>query len=1335
MQHGRLAISGGGLGTPAPGTTAFTLVESRNRSSGGLGRAARLLVFVLFALSAAASLGADRLSAAPPDKPLRVREGSLNAPTSSGGLWLEIMVCPPEAILRLHNTGANTNYFFFTREKLESGLWNLEAEGPGLPGQNTVSVTIPLNDRTRLFAVGGVGSDSDGDGLPDIYEALVTHTDPFNPDTRNRGMPDGQGDSDGDGWTDAEEFRNRQDPFKFDPPPPLIGLFKTTDLRQDNCIEWSSPSAQPTRFTIERKAGGAWQSLATVPGDVTSFTDTSLRPGMEAQYRVRAEHLAASGPFASTESAAAGTSEPSFTLQATVARGPGGRMFFVGAWDEIEEVTHRIRRRPVRSIHPKNYIFEATADYPRTYFTGAAEVVYTELPARESSDGPVRLSTDFLPYHGWYLLSFQQVGKDGRLGNPREGGAYFDATPYLDGREHLLENLHFALRAGASTRPFNFQFGQGPFSAGAAYGFFPSYAVGGFHWMRHVYSATFEVFDPYRPFEDNALFRNFCFEEEQFDSTGHPRNGLSDLGLPSLAHWHYNFNSGDYARAGSTPIPPTLLSGAASQYIFGRAGGDETDLSDLGMSWDASIPGWRMATAARNSYGLRYRSIRAVKINSSPGPLEVLTVQPGGALPSVGYLFAGEGAYFFTDAEPPVLSTLGFYFADPNLRDCPGSPTWTSAESTNEFLLGFGQRLTLAGWSKKGLKNGAPDRFGYLGLYFDKAYKLAPNGAVTTLETGILSEYGDFFGTEPGRVALTTKPDLTDGPAAACVVNVIKLELDVNHDGNMDGRYNGPDSTTEGRPFVFWVNDDYDRRHEIGCPFNCTFEEDDLDPAQDDLALRVPDHAYSYLLLPANVTVPGIPCRRDLEDYARLWTTGVEHLLPGLPVEGVVELAWRTTSPQNPTLRVFRAAETDGGTNYLANEEVAQQQLGFGLYQGLVAPGSALRLNAASLLPSTEKYIFCATSRGHGELVLRVRVGNAVLVETSAFIQTKGIKEMYERWTAGDSARVAPLPLARPASEDLPRGVAPFEYPYSHAQDTNKNYILFVHGWNLDRYQRDRFAETAFKRLYWQGYQGRFGSFRWPTWYNFPFRGLEGGGFDLDNFDNAEFQGWQSGQALRRLLTKLNNRYPGQVRLFAHSQGNIVAGEALRMATQPLVAVYAAMQAAVAVHDYDPLAPVRKIPLIYESGTPNLHANYWKPGDPSYFHVVPGASQFINFYNPMDWALGWWEVDQNMKPNGGCTYDRGRGEFAVREGASYRVLELPKDTYTLFAYCVESRCLALGAQAGAKGVFDPTGEVLLDPTFEFGDKQQGHSAQFRSTNMKRARFWNELMRIFKVRPK
>ena len=37
----------------------------------------------------------------------------------------------------------------------------------------------------------------------------------------------------------------------------------------------------------------------------------------------------------------------------------------------------------------------------------------------------------------------------------------------------------------------------------------------------------------------------------------------------------------------------------------------------------------------------------------------------------------------------------------------------------------------------------------------------------------------------------------------------------------------------------------------------------------------------------------------------------------------------------------------------------------------------------------------------------------------------------------------------------------------------------------MESWEKDRFAESAFKRLYWQGYQGRFGVFRWPTDYGF----------------------------------------------------------------------------------------------------------------------------------------------------------------------------------------------------------------------------------------------------------
>jgi hypothetical protein len=37
----------------------------------------------------------------------------------------------------------------------------------------------------------GTPQDSDGDGLTDAYELLISHTDPNNPDTDGDGIPDG----------------------------------------------------------------------------------------------------------------------------------------------------------------------------------------------------------------------------------------------------------------------------------------------------------------------------------------------------------------------------------------------------------------------------------------------------------------------------------------------------------------------------------------------------------------------------------------------------------------------------------------------------------------------------------------------------------------------------------------------------------------------------------------------------------------------------------------------------------------------------------------------------------------------------------------------------------------------------------------------------------------------------------------------------------------------------------------------------------------------------------------------------------------------------------------
>ncbi len=74
----------------------------------------------------------------------------------------------------------------------------------------------------------GWGEDSDGDGLPDIYEVLVTRTDPDNADTGNAGILDGYKGSANDGWNNLEKFRRRADPFTPAQPPSPVVLTQPT---------------------------------------------------------------------------------------------------------------------------------------------------------------------------------------------------------------------------------------------------------------------------------------------------------------------------------------------------------------------------------------------------------------------------------------------------------------------------------------------------------------------------------------------------------------------------------------------------------------------------------------------------------------------------------------------------------------------------------------------------------------------------------------------------------------------------------------------------------------------------------------------------------------------------------------------------------------------------------------------------------------------------------------------------------------------------------------------------------------------------------------------------
>src|ERR1019366_323459 len=109
--------------------------------------------------------------------------------------------------------------------------------------------------------------------------------------------------------------------------------------------------------------------------------------------------------------------------------------------------------------------------------------------------------------------------------------------------------------------------------------------------------------------------------------------------------------------------------------------------------------------------------------------------------------------------------------------------------------------------------------------------------------------------------------------------------------------------------------------------------------------------------------------------------------------------------------------------------------------------------------------------------------------------------------------------------------------------------------------------------------------------------------------------------------------YPGHVYLLAHSMGNIVANEALRLSgNSQVVNTYVASQAAVSAHTYDTNVANYSFyypPWSLSADTPNIYGN-WFAGNSG-----GGAGQVISFYNVNDFALqrSGWQCDELLKPD------------------------------------------------------------------------------------------------------
>ena len=313
--------------------------------------------------------------------------------------------------------------------------------------------------------------------------------------------------------------------------------------------------------------------------------------------------------------------------------------------------------------------------------------------------------------------------------------------------------------------------------------------------------------------------------------------------------------------------------------------------------------------------------------------------------------------------------------------------------------------------------------------------------------------------------------------------------------------------------------------------------------------------------------------------------------------------------------------------------------------------------------------------------------------------------------------------------------------------DAERDYILFVHGWRMQPWERRAFASTAFKRLWHQNYKGRFGLFSWPTdWVDDPFWQML---LDRQNYDRSERRAFNSAFGLERLLVELNRKHMGQVRMMAHSMGNVVASEALRLkglnpSRPPVLDSYVASQAATVAHAYDAVNP-ETVESDFTTDTPEVYAHYPLTGLP-YFRgmtnavrKVAGVAAIWNFHNKDDYALTKWLINQDTKPDNGWQYLRPSQEWrrTLDSGEPLLNLQFPQNTYDIYAHMAEARSRALGA--AERGGYSVQGQIgfkinLNGVPFSYSANDYEHSAQFRSTILQRRTYWSQLLNSFGITP-
>jgi pimeloyl-ACP methyl ester carboxylesterase len=449
-----------------------------------------------------------------------------------------------------------------------------------------------------------------------------------------------------------------------------------------------------------------------------------------------------------------------------------------------------------------------------------------------------------------------------------------------------------------------------------------------------------------------------------------------------------------------------------------------------------------------------------------------------------------------------------------------------------------------------------------------------------------------------------------------------------------------------------------------------------------------------------------------LEDFVRLHISGV----PTLPQDCTATLSWDGSG----ALRLYNAYEADGGIGYLTNESTASFQSAFvntsGGAEGFGAAIALLSSVGTHTFSTTDfhnglprHFLFEGLQAGSGELILTIERGQQQIARASVFIEMVPITDMYER------AYVTGIQQTHPAMRDNTNASTfGVEQRLPVQPGETDQVVVYVHGFRNDYGQFKNYAETLFKRLYWQGYRGRFAGINWPT------------RMSLLEYNPSEYIGFRTAAGAAGFFTELRSRFPDHsINVAAHSMGNIVMMETLKLhmaAGRQDIDNYVLMEAAVPAQCYDANVPTHSPLLAAELlyTTPNTYQLY--PG--SIQNALRG--EMSNFFSELDRALGSWVINQVvLKPDNHYGFTNSTPYFS-RNSSQHEIVSDPREVMTFVA---RPRTKTIGAQDGMAGIV--TGNAFnLEAELGFGNSVPDHSGQFTRSIQSVRGFYVELLQRF-----